>query len=813
MQKNLIPMTPKFSLFFLISFLGGFLICQPVQADELPNAPLVIDAANSSWEIVVEESAADSVHLAAKELQEYVERSVGVKMPITSQRSPKVAKAFYLGDSPFARDTGIKPEEFAPDGFRILSGDSWIVIAGKDYKGSPLFGYDNPYRLNESYNPTLKISAFGDTGTQQGVYEFLRTYAGIRWYMPGPLGEIVPTREQIVITPVDLAKHPAFQQRYAYFCFFDSSDTDALWYKRVGYGSPFPVEISHSFGRLFLKYKDEHPEYFALIDGQRDFTNLSTIVGPGNLNMANPEVIDRAIAEINEHFDKHPNEKIFGLCPPDGMRRISDDPESQAMIDLSMGETGKFSNYVWGFINKVAAGVRKKHPDKLIGCIAYEAYRRPPSNIEKMEPNVAVTICKSRRSFWDPAMEEANDKMIEEWKGKGAVLYSWEYYCDMLFNPGWRGLPVFFPKFVKKDLMALNGVIRGEFIEAESWTVDQYARPSEIRINYPGLQHPLLYVTAQMLWDPNQDLEAMLAEYYELFYGDAKDAMKKFWTRVEDAWVNRPGGDSPSGVYDRKTVEELLDLLAEAKASAKEGSVYRQRIDMIEEEFAPAANRSQRLADMKAPSIQVGAIVDGGRIDGVLENDLWQGATLFQLIDSSYQEASPATHVRVGWTPEALVLAITCFEPKMAAIQASVDATTSRMPNGFWSDDYVDIFIQPEVQEGKPVFQFAVNPNGVLYDAVYRTKDWAAGDQNWESGAKVAVNKNAGNWVIELRIPWKNLEGKAPTAGQAMRANIYRNRMASGVLESFSWAPRMDGAHFAPDDFGTMTLVNQLDSQ
>lgn len=806
-------MTPKFILCPLLSLLSGILICPMVKAAAPSSAPLLIDRTNNSWEIVVEKEAPDSVHLAARELQEYVERSVGVKMPITATRTPSVAKAFYLGDSTFARDQGIKSEEFAPDGFRIVSGDSWIVIAGKDYKGPPQTGYDNPYRINESYNPTLKISAFGDTGTQQGVYEFLRTYAGIRWYMPGPLGEIVPTRERIEVAAVDIAKHPAFQQRYAYFCFFSSSNEDALYYKRVGFGTPFPVEISHSFGRLFLKYKDEHPEYFALIDGKRDFTNLSSVVGPGNLNMANPDVVERAITEINKHFDEHPNEKIFGLSPPDGMRRISEDPASQAMIDLSMGQSGKFSNYVWGFINKVAAGVRKKHPDKLIGCIAYESYGRAPSNIEKMEPNIAVTICKLRRNHWDPAVEAANIKRIEEWKEKGVVLYCWEYYCDMLFNPGWRGLPVFFPQLVKKDLMQLNGITRGEFLEAESWTYDQYADPKQIKINYPGLQHPLLYVTAQMLWDPNQDLKAMLDEYYELFYGDAKDSMKKFWMKVEDAWIHRKGGDSPSGVYDRKTVQELLDSLAEAKTRVKEGSVFRQRIEMIENEFAPAATRSQRLADMKAPSIKVGALAGSGKIDGTLENDLWKDSTLIRLLDASYQEASPATHVRVGWTPEALLLAITCFEPKMAEIKASVETAKPRLPNHFWSEDSVDIYIKPEDKEGKPVFQFAVNPNGVLYNAIYRTKDWAGGDQTWESGADVAVKKDAGKWVIELRIPWKNLGVKSPAAGQTMRANIYRSRMASGVLEKSSWAPLMTGFHFSPDDFGTMTLENQVNNQ
>lgn len=800
----------KFPFPTCLSVLGALAAFATVQGAEPTQTPLLLDAkTNNSWEIVVPDGAPDSVQLAGRELQEYVEKSVGLKMPITAQRSADKARAFYLGDSEFAREKGVNPETFAPDGFRLLSGDSWIIIAGKDYAGPPLIGEDNPYRINESYNSNLKISVFGDTGTQQGVYEFLRSQAGIRWYMPGELGEIVPERERLEIPPLDLSKHPAYQQRYAYFCFFSSSDEDALWFKRVGYGTPFPVEVSHSFGRLFLKYKDDHPEYFALIDGQRDFTNLSSVMGPGNLNMANPDVVERAITDISAYFDQHPNVKIFGLCPPDGMRRISEDPASQAMIDHSRGEDGKYSDYVWAFINKVAAGVRKNHPDKLIGCIAYESYRLPPKNIEKLEPNVAVVICKFRRNHWDDTFLDQERKLIAEWHRKASVLYGWEYYCDILLNPGWRGYPTFYPQVVKNDLTAWNGILRGEFIEAESWTYDQYSNPKDIQINYPGLQHPLLYVTAQMMWDPSQDLDAMLAEYYTLFYGDAAEAMKKFWTTTENAWMNRPKGDSPSSVFDRATVQALLQALAEAKKQVPEGSPYAQRIAMIETEFSPAAGRTERLAEMVTPSIKIPALPEGGKADGILENDFWKDAALFQLIDSSYQKAVPATHIRAGWTPEALKLAITCFEPKMANLKAAITETSAKTDNVFWTDDVVEIFLQPQGTEGKPTFHFGINSKGVLYDAVNRTTDWAGDDESWNSGATVAVRKDEGNWLIELSIPWASLGGQPPAAGQVLRANFYRSRMASGLLQQYSWAPLVNGYFFSPKDFGTLTLSNQ----
>ena len=66
-----------------------------------------------------------------------------------------------------------------------------------------------------------------------------------------------------------------------------------------------------------------------------------------------------------------------------------------------LGERGRLSNYVWEFVNRVAMEIAKTHPGKLISNCAYGIYTEPPSNIEKLEPNVQVIIVGGRRPTSD----------------------------------------------------------------------------------------------------------------------------------------------------------------------------------------------------------------------------------------------------------------------------------------------------------------------------------------------------------------------------------------------------------------------------
>ena len=380
--------------------------------------------------IFVEKQAPDSVRHAARELQEHVAKASGVTLPIQDSAENPAPRTIgiYLGETKTAKALGVDFANLKSDAFRIIAQDHLLVIAGRDYRGPPVFGLRNPWRLNEVYNSKLKLGAFGEAGTLNGVYHFLEQYCGVRWYMPGDLGTVIPHQPTIRVPVMDETVAPDYEYRYPWLCNFEDSPEDALWYRRLRFGAACPVQIIHSFGEL-AKCKDQHPEYFALIGGGRDFGGRSCLGGGANLCLSNPAVADQWVKEICQYFDQHPEQKYFPLAPEDGMVKVCECPKCQAQVVPSLGDTGKFSDYVWTFVNTVAKGVAAKHPHRYVGCLAYESYLEPPSRLETLQPNVAVILCKSRGAFSNPEYQKRIYRSVKEWSRHAATYSSGNTTC------------------------------------------------------------------------------------------------------------------------------------------------------------------------------------------------------------------------------------------------------------------------------------------------------------------------------------------------------------------------------------------------
>jgi hypothetical protein len=767
----------------------------------------IIEKERGAATIYVDAKAPATVLRAATDLQSHLKQITDVELPISSDLAGLKGYVIYLGDTPIARKQGIDVKQLPSDGYRILSNKNWMIIAGKDYGGPPMTGFQNPFRLNESYNSEYKFGAFGDAGTMFGVYHFLEQYCGVRWYMPGPLGTVIQRKNKIVVPALNVKKAPHYPQRHAYYGFMDRSNDDTLWYRRAGYGSPAPVQVMHSFGFFFHKYKDTNPEFFALIDGKRDFTNLSSVDGDGNYNLSDPGLLQAAINEANKYFDENPGQTIFPLCPPDGMTRISEDPVSQAQIDMSQGPGGQYSNYVWGFVNKVAKGIQKTHPDKFVGCFAYERYSKPPTNIDKLEPNVVLVITKMRAAYPKGTVKQDVREKIAAWKKKASTIYCWEYYCNPLFNPNWRGYPMFFSKLLQEDLQWLKDTSRGEFIEAESFTPDQYGTaPEKIKINYPGVDHLLLYLTARLLWNPDLDVKATLGEYYKLFYGPAEKPMREFWEAVEDNWNQKGWQSSPTQVYNTAIITKLLASLKEAKAKTSPDSIYGQRIELISSEFSPAAKIAQRLGKLVKPAIDVPA-VSAPPAEGNPLPTLATSSPVLPFLDRGGSSATPATNAQVGWDADNLYVDVRCYEPNMDKLKVSATKRDSGVPP-IWDDDCVEIFVAPDAAAPEKGVHYIINAAGTLFDS--KTNGiLGQEDTNWNGNAKVLVQRETGRWVVRVSIPWTDLGLENVKAGHKISGNFYRTRYAGEELVESGWAPMREASYYSPQDFGTLTLQDK----
>lgn len=742
--------------------------------------------------IVIDSNASEPVRRAASELSLWLGKASGCEFAI-GDKPVEGLFPIYLGDSEFARRNGFDREKLKSDGYLLKSTPDYLLIAGRDYPGGALAGLIHPLRDLDAWSPELKLNAFGEMGTLNGVERFLEEYAGIRWYMTGELGAVVPKLDKLEIPNVEKTNAPDFEYRYAWFCNFPESPEDVLWYRRVGFGGKAPVNINHSYG-MMKKYKDTHPEYFALIDGKRDFNNLSVILGDGNYCLSNEGLQKAWVDYICDFFERNPLQEMFPLCPNDGMFRICDCPECQKQLSPELGESGKFSNYVWTFTDKVAREVAKRCPGKTIGTFAYSHYREVPTVPEKLADNVAVMICYTRSNLINPEFKEKTRNTVRKWSQTAGKVYFWTYPIYDYWLP-WRGFPRFYPGILSEDLKFAKSLgTSGEFLESE------FVSPSDPDVKYqhiafPALSHLTAYLTVKLLWNADMDVRAELEEYYGKFYGDAAEVMKRFWDLAEEITLTRKG-DHPVKVYSQEDIKKFFDLLDEASTKVSSDSLERKRIDLLRKEMEPYVKRLLNLVEGKR-DMEVKALPGISLSEDLLGTE-WAQATRHKLAGKDGFPCDFNTMLLAAADKEGIAFTLICYEPEMEKLTLKA----KERDGAVWDDDSVEFFF--DHSDGSNGRHYILSAADVAWDGSWEG-DEIFDDATWNSEFQHKVYRGADRWTAQVKIPWKDLGTTLENAGD-IRINVYRNRVVGGAARFASFSPNTNLQHKAMEFFGHIKI-------
>lgn len=171
-------------------------------------------------------------------------------------------------------------------------------------------------------------------------------------------------------------------------------------------------------------------------------------------------------------------------------------------------------------------------------------------------------------------------------------------------------------------------------------------------------------------------------------------------------------------------------------------------------------------------------------VDGHLDDAVWVDAAVMdgfvQQRPDTGEPAGQPTTVRVVYTAEALYFGFDCAEPDPSTIRNQALGRDANVDD----DDHLALVLDTfhDRQNG---YVFAVNPNGVRWDALFRNE----GDQenpDWDGVWKVRTLVTDTGWQGEIEIPWRTL--RFPTQDQiTMGLNVQRQRRA--VNEQSHWAP------------------------
>ena len=819
------------------------------QHQSLPGTVKLAVAGRARFDIVVPAQASPALRFAGEELQRYLTKITRARFRIVDAAAER--PAVVLGDSPQLRQAGLGVEGLARDGFVVRAQPDLILIAGRDEPGargqilSETFG-------KASNNPGLANDIAWDfeRGTLNGVYQFLE-HCGCRWFLPGPKGEVVPRSPSLEVPCYQLRAEPAFALRVFGQTFWrrpakrhvpvqnllrkEISDlkmnalANRWWLVRNRASSEwFAFNHRPPRTRWEQRFAETHPEYFAVLaDGTRDLGANAPGRHTGHLCYSEPGVFRETILDVEAYFrgekagargiperywtkDGANRGWAANACYGDTVSLLPHDGFRGCHCDACMGKTNttgsrweRHSKLVWPFVARVGKHIQQSFPDKLIICLAYSSYSVIPQGLD-LPNNVIVGVCPYRLNKIYNVQDDASYAklfaLIEQLsQANDMPLHFWFHH---LYRLGMRqassyGVPMLLPHFFGKFIPNLARYGRLFFCEMDHDSI--------------LLEHLNRYVVMRLLFSPEADVDAILADYAKTFYGPAAPHIAPLLDTIErhSVTIATTGAGRHATwrrIYDEATMARFREAGAKAQAAAV-GTPYAEAVRLFNGFILGhlEAGRKRYFGLFDDPEKQRLATLSLRRaaatpaLDGKLTEPCWQQAEQRQL--TSNIDGTPTTWpttVRATWDDAHIYCAFVCTYPRLAQ---------SARRQSILRKDYVEVFLDRDPDDDT-FHQVLIYPSGKTLDfhCNRRTRKY---DAAWASKAKFGTSVEADRWTIEIALPLASLDiAASDLKNRKLGANFCRTIMKPPTARDqfSSSSPFMRGSFRQPDLFGRLVF-------
>ena len=578
--------------------------------------PLVKDGETKSV-ILIADDANRLITVAAEELQYHVREASGAELPIVKEGEFKgpLRHVVLIGQSKRAAALGVEVSALPREGFLIHPTQGCLVIAGKD---KPIISYRGDGKTVARVNDD-PYEVFTQPATLFGVVTWIEEALGVRWVMPGKLGEVIPTRPTIMIRDGEprIGKPAAIQRQIRFTDashrklasdkdYFEPWGVDRetrrrahlVWARRQRLGKGGYFKITHAFRRWWDDYSKTHPDYFAQqIDGTRNWPSCWPKEAV-RLCLSNPAVVDQVMANAREFFAHRRNSTNLdylafpvgqndgncGWCLCDRCRAL--DPPEAPLREYPYAKAGQHGAWIQEkvkmprltdrfvhFWNAIGKRFEKELPGQMVGIFVYSVTSSPPVR-EKYGPNLVCAFARNdcliapRNRVLDSfrkSTQRFHDAGLRNWYWRPNLMY-----FDMF------GLPLIYAR--EAGEMVRHAMSHGSVgLDVDSWQ-GHWATDG---IN--------IYVISRLLWNPDRSVDQLIDEYCAAF-GRAAPPVKEYFTKLEafrdrlDPALSdkRVRLDRMAEFYAPELLKELEALLAEARTAAAEDSeAVQQRVRFL----------------------------------------------------------------------------------------------------------------------------------------------------------------------------------------------------------------------------------------
>jgi len=448
------------------------------------------------WDIVVDSEAIPAEKYAAEEFQHWFGKATGISIPV-HHSVEEAENHVYIGQgAPLAKSgLTIDTAELGDEGLCVIVREDSIAIVG----GRP-------------------------RGTLYGVYQFLEDGLGVRFLTSEHTD--IPDKAAVAKIPCgEYTCKPQFSFRWSYYK--ENSDVPEFA-ARLRVNTVTPAEklggntpqnlINHSFHWLvpFSNYGQEHPEYYALVDGKR---HTDTGGGGPQLCVTNPDVIKIAAESAIRYIDEHPGLKNVSVSQADTSKYCLCD----VCEEINQREGTPMGSQL-AFVNAVAELVEQAHPDVKIGTLAYWYTRQIPKTIRPRH-NVQIQLCSIECCTLHPIDDPDCPKNREfcqdmnDWGKISDNIWVWNY------NTNFRAYDLPFPNLrsIGPNVRYFRrNNVKGLFMQANGNGTS--GELSELRN----------YLISRMIWNPDFDDKAVREEFIQLHYKNAAQPIMDYIEMLHD---------------------------------------------------------------------------------------------------------------------------------------------------------------------------------------------------------------------------------------------------------------------------------------
>lgn len=300
------------------------------------------------------------------------------------------------------------------------------------------------------------------------------------------------------------------------------------------------------------KYFASHPEYFALVNGQRVRDQVC---------WSNPEVFEIMKENLRQAMLLQPDRNWWSVSQNDNPTYCQCD-KCMALIDKEESPAAP----IIVFVNKMA----RAFPNKLISTLAYIYSRKCPKTL-KPEKNVQIMLCtiEANRNITieeekakDPKNSFAND--LENWAKVSQNIFLWDYECDFAYYmcpfPNIHVLQPNIKYFVK------NGA-NMQFQQANCNKGHEFAELKN-------------YLLAKLLWNPEVNQDSIINDFMHHYYGKAAKKVRQYMDSLENVAISYkssvrldiygPPSDYKENILSEENIRYFDSLLYQAEELVKD---------------------------------------------------------------------------------------------------------------------------------------------------------------------------------------------------------------------------------------------------